>query len=262
MTRVRGSVAVVTGAASGIGRGIAEELAATGASVVVADISLEKAAATAREIGATAAHVDVAELASVERLADTVLEQHGRVDIVVNNAGVGPSGDLAQMTIADWRWLIDVNLFGVIHGVTVFLPLLESNPHGGHLVNTSSMSAFAPMPGLGGYAVTKAGVSALTEVLQRELLESGSRVHATVLAPGPVDTAIADSMRHRDPQPATGLTRFEPSAAARRIMITPRESGRIVREAIENDAPYAITHPQLWPRVEERYAEHRRAFGA
>ncbi|WP_426516819.1 SDR family NAD(P)-dependent oxidoreductase [Diaminobutyricibacter sp. McL0618] len=259
MTEIAGRVAVVTGGASGIGLGIAQELAAAGAHVAIADISLETAASAARIIGAKPFYVDVANTASVARLASDTAHEFGTVDIIVNNAGVGPSGAISRMTLDDWHWLIDVNLFGVINGIQAFLPLLESNAHGGHIVNTSSMSGFAPMPGLGGYAVTKAGVTALTEVLARELIESGSRVRATVLAPGPVATNIGDSQRYRNPVSESGLETFVNRAASTDVL-SPRDVGAIVCRAIERDDLFAITHPQFWNRVAERSARLEQAF--
>src|SRR5690606_16391135 len=115
-TQVAGAVAVVTGGASGIGRGIAEELIAAGATVVIADVEQRAVEATAAEIGAVPVVTDVSKLESVQALADTIVDQFGGIDIVVNNAGIGPSGLIADLTMDDWRWIIDVNLYGVIHG--------------------------------------------------------------------------------------------------------------------------------------------------
>ena len=115
-------------------------------------------------------------------------ERFGTVNVIVNNAGVGPFGRLKDLTENDWRWIIDVNLWGVIHGVGVFLPILQSAPGGGHVVNTASMAGLRPGPNLGAYTVTKYGVVALTETLAIELEQDGSQVGATVLCPGPVHT--------------------------------------------------------------------------
>jgi NAD(P)-dependent dehydrogenase (short-subunit alcohol dehydrogenase family) len=262
MTQIDGAVAVVTGGASGIGRGIAEQLISEGARVAIADIEKVAVEKTAAEIGALPLVADVSRLDDVQSLADSVLAEFGRVDIVVNNAGVGPFGRIADLTIADWRWIIDVNLFGVIHGVHVFLPLLEANPQGGHIVNTSSMAAFTPLPTLGSYAVTKFGVSALTEVLQAELAAAGSRVHATLLAPGSVRTSIAQSSRNR-PADSGGALKdaeigLEFSNSSR--WLEPREVGQVVTRAIVNDDAYALTHPDRWPAVEARFDRIREAF--
>ena len=262
MTRIAGAAAVVTGGASGIGRGIAEELLAAGARVAIADIEAGAVESAAREIGAHPIVADVSSLADVARMADEMVAALGGVDIVVNNAGVGPFARIADLTMADWRWMIDVNLFGVIHGVHVFLPLLEANPRGGHLVNTSSMAAFTPFETLGSYAVTKFGVAALTEVLQAELATAGSEVKATLLVPGSVRTGIAQSTRHRG-DGADGALRdaaigLEFSRSTR--WLDPRDVGRIVVRAIENDDAYAITHPDRWPAVAERFDRIRAAF--
>ncbi|MFJ6653464.1 SDR family oxidoreductase [Microbacterium sp. NPDC091313] len=261
MTRIEGSRAVVTGGASGIGRGIAESLIAEGARVVIADIDGEAVGRTADEIGAVAVAVDVSSLQSVSALADAVLEHLGGVDIVVNNAGVGPFARIADLTMEDWRWIIDVNLFGVIHGVHVFLPLLEQNPDGGHIVNTSSMASLTPFETLGSYAVTKFGVSALTEVLQAELATAGSRVHATLLVPGSVRSNIAQSTRSRPGgEGALRDAQIDLSFANSARWLSPDEVGRIVTRAVRNDDPYAITHPERWPAVQARFDRIRAAF--
>lgn len=261
MTRIEGARAVVTGGASGIGRGIAESLIAEGARVVIADIDEGAVRRTGDEIGAGAAVVDVSSLASVRDLADATVQQLGGVDIVVNNAGVGPFARIADLTMDDWRWIIDVNLYGVIHGVHVFLPLLEQNPDGGHIVNTSSMASLTPFETLGSYAVTKVGVSALTEVLQAELATAGSRVHATLLVPGSVRSNIAQSTRSRPSgEGALRDAQIDLSFANSARWLSPDEVGRIVTRAVRNDDAYAITHPERLPAVEARFDRIRAAF--
>ena len=264
MTQIEGRVAVVTGGASGIGRGIAEQLIAEGATVVIADVQQDALEATAAQIGATGVRVDVTDPASVEALADAVLDRFGRVDIVVNNAGIGPLARIKELTLRDWKWMLDVNLWGVIHGVTVFLPLLEANPEGGHIVNTASMAAFAPDAGLGAYAVTKFGIAALTETLAIELAQDGSRVRVTLLAPGTVRTNIGTSSRNRPEGLAGGLkdvdiAQEDFTEGVR--WIEPIEAGRVVTRAIRNDELYALTHPEWFePLVAPRFAAIRAAF--
>lgn len=261
MTRIEGARAVVTGGASGIGRGIAEALLSAGARVVIADIDAEPLARTAREIGAHPVTVDVTSLDSVRGLADAVVATLGGVDIVVNNAGVGPFARIADLTMDDWHWIIDVNLYGVIHGVHVFLPLLEANADGGHIVNTSSMAAFTPLETLGSYAVTKFGVAALTEVLQAELATAGSLVHATLLAPGSVRSNISHSTRTRsDGGGALRDAEIDLSFASSARWMEPRDVGDITVRAIRADDPYAITHPERWPAVAARFDGIRAAF--
>jgi NAD(P)-dependent dehydrogenase (short-subunit alcohol dehydrogenase family) len=261
MSEVDGRVAVITGGASGIGFGIAQAMHGAGARVVIADISLEDARSAAAEVDGFAVQVDVGDASSVDALLQAVLSHHGEVDILVNNAGVGPQARIADMTLADWHWLIDVNLWGVIHGVTAFLPALLARPNGAHVVNVASMSAFDPISPLGGYAVTKTGIMALTEVLAAELLESGSAVHATVVAPGPVHSRIADSLRHRPDGSAGSLTSLEIDPPPEQWR-DPLDVGQFVMQAVRENRLYAITHPELWPRLARRHETLRAAFGA
>lgn len=259
---IEGSVAVVTGGASGIGRGIAEQLVAEGARVVIADVEVEALQQAATDLGVTGFQVDVSDPESVATLARNVVDELGRVDIVVNNAGVGPQAPIADLTLEDWRFVLDVNLYGVIHGVHTFLPLLEKNEDGGHIVNTGSMASFDPQPGLGAYAVTKFGVAALTEVLRKELKANGSKVSATYLAPGTVRTNIKDSLRNRGDVASSRLFDVDISQgpAGDLRWQDPIDCGRVVTRAIRNDDPYALTHPEWWSMVEERNALVERAF--
>lgn len=255
MTEIHGRVAVVTGGASGIGRGIAEQLIEEGAQVVIADINADALRKTADEIGAVPVLTDVTDAASVTHLATTTLERFGRVDIVVNNAGVGPTALIEDLTLADWRWMVDVNLWGVIHGVHAFLPLLIANEGGGHIVNTASMAIFNPLPGLGAYSAAKFGVQGLSESLALEMAEGHPGVHITIMPPGPVRTNIKESLKAR-PEGEDGalqdvdLTADEEAQKLR--WIDPRAAGRIVTRAIRNNDLYALTHPEWWPIVEAR----------
>lgn len=262
MSAIEGRAAVVTGGASGIGLGIARQLIAEGAHVVLADIQKDTLTVSAQEIGAFPVVVDVSRPESVAALADAALAEFGAVHIVVNNAGVGPMARIADLSLADWRWMIDVNLYGVIHGVHTFLPILQGNETGGHIVNTASMASFSPLPGLGAYAVTKFGVAALTEVLRAELKEEGSKVSATLLAPGTVRTNIKESLRNRPDSEKGALfdTDIGKGDAAKLRWLEPLEVGKIVTRAIRNDDAYALTHPEWWPMVEERNQLIRASF--
>ncbi|GAA4543960.1 SDR family oxidoreductase [Pseudonocardia xishanensis] len=255
MTDLSEAVAIVTGAGSGIGRGIALALRAEGAEIVVADVSAEAAAAVAAETDGLAVPTDVTDPVAVQELVDAALGRHGRIDVLVNNAGVGPQAAIADMTLEDWRWLLDVNLWGVIHGVAAVVPLMRAQGSG-HIVNIASMSALAPMPPLGGYAVGKAGVAVLTEVLAAEL--EGTGVDATLVLPGPTRTAIGDSLRNR-PGAAGALREFrnEPPAELWR---TADEVGRRVAEAVRDREPIVVTHPELWGRVAARHERYAAAF--
>lgn len=252
MTTINGKVAVVTGGASGIGRGIAEQLISEGATVIIADIDADAVGSAAESIGAHAIQTDVSEYASVAALAEQTVARFGSVDIIVNNAGVGPQGKIADLSLQDWRWILDVNLYGVIHGIHAFLPLLVANPHGGHIVNTASMAAFSPLAGLGAYTASKYGVLGLSEVLASEMAEDHPEIHVSVLCPGPVLTNIKNSLSHR-PATSTGalvdvnLETIEGGDGLR--WAKPRTVGRVVAQAIRNNDFLALTHPEWWPMV-------------
>jgi NAD(P)-dependent dehydrogenase (short-subunit alcohol dehydrogenase family) len=263
MTSLKNSVAVVTGGASGIGRGIAEEFISLGSTVVIADIDGDRARHVAAEIGATGVGLDVSDAAAVADLARLVVAEHGRVDILVNNAGVGPDGRIADLTLEDWRWVIDVNLFGVINGVHAFLPYLRANPSGGHIVNTASMAVFLPLEGLAPYVASKMGVMGLSEVLAMELASEESAVRVTVMPPGPVRTNIRESLKHRPKGQVGGLADvdLEASEQAEGLRwIDPREAGRVVARAVRNDDFLALTHPEWWPMIESRTTATRQQF--
>lgn len=258
-----GKVAVVTGGASGIGKGTALRLTEAGMRVVIADIQEDALYAAARELGATPVHTDVSDLASVEELAKRAVAEFGTVHVVCNNAGVGPMAPVRDLTIDDWHWVLGVNLYGVIHGVQTFLPILEANADGGHIVNTASMAGLAAPPMLGAYSVAKFGVVALSEVLAAELAADGSRVGATVLCPGTVHTNIGSSSRNRPAHLAPGGLRdvvLEDANNPDHRWITAEDAGDVVVGAIRRGDLYALTHPELLPRVEHRHETIAEAF--
>jgi NAD(P)-dependent dehydrogenase (short-subunit alcohol dehydrogenase family) len=259
-----GKTAVVTGGASGIGKGIAGRLRAEGMRVVIADIEPVALAAAAEEIGAFGVVTDVSSLASVQALAEATLDRFGAVHVVCNNAGVGSGARVADMRAADWDWILGVNLMGVIHGVEVFLPLLQANAEGGHIVNTASMSGLRARPGAGGYAVTKYGIVALSETLALELEAEGSKVGVTVLCPGMVHTNIKTSTRNRPGAlSAGGLADYDigtTELGARMRWLDPDEVGRITVEAIRRGELFAVTHPEQVGEVEARHRRIEAAF--
>jgi NAD(P)-dependent dehydrogenase (short-subunit alcohol dehydrogenase family) len=169
--------------------------AAGGMRVVVADVDGELAAEAAREVDGLGMAVDVRRVADVERLRDAALEAYGRVDLVCNNAGVTTSGRIRDLSLDEWRWILEVNLWGVIHGVHTFLPVLEANPEGGHLVNTASGAGLAPAWANAPYGVSKYGIVGLSEILRGELAEDGSAVAVSVLLPSATATSIVESSR-------------------------------------------------------------------
>ena len=263
LPELAGKVAVVTGGASGIGRGIATQLIAEGAQVIIADIQRDAMEATAAEIGAAAVQTDVSDPASVDVLARTVLGRYGAVHVVCNNAGIGPLAPVADLTLDDWRWMLGVNLWGVIHGVTTFLPVLKQNREGGHIVNTASMAGLVAGPRLGAYAAAKYGVVGLTEVLAAELAADNSRVGVSVLCPGTVHTNIGTSSRNRPADlPDAGFKDIdiELEDNPRYRWIYPEDAGAVAVRAIKRGDLYALTHPDWYPLVAERHEAIAAAF--
>jgi NAD(P)-dependent dehydrogenase (short-subunit alcohol dehydrogenase family) len=254
---------VVTGGASGIGRGIAAQLIAEGMRVVIADIERAALDKAASELGAVGVPVDVSDAGSVAELADSVLAEFGAIHVVCNNAGVGPLAPIADLTLADWQWIIGVNLYGVIHGVQTFLPLLAANPDGGHIVNTASMAGLVAPPRMAAYCVTKFGVVALTEVLAAELAADGSKVGASVLCPGTVRTNIHASSRNRPRHLGPGgLADVSAEENPYFRWISPEAAGDVVVRAIKRGDLYALTHPEWYAMVEPRHQAIAAAFRA
>ena len=268
MDQVRGKVAVVTGGASGIGRALATRFVAEGMNVVIADVEAEPLEAAANELGAFGVRTDVADADSVAALAEATLERFGAVHVVCNNAGVGGGGQIKDLTLKDWQWVIDVNLWGVIHGVHTFLPHLLENADGGHIVNTASMAGLVAAPGIGPYNAAKYGVVAISETLAAELAADGSQVGVSVLCPGLVRTNIFTSQRNRpaelrNPQRKTGARRANDQIAQALLErgIDPAVVAGRVFDAIRTNTFWIITHPEFLPAVAER-AEQIQAAGA
>jgi NAD(P)-dependent dehydrogenase (short-subunit alcohol dehydrogenase family) len=198
----RDRVAVVTGAASGIGLALAERFAGEDMKVVMADVegaALDAAAGGLARRGATvlAARVDVSRPGDVERLAEETYRRFGAAHVVCNNAGVAVIGAVHEHTLADWQWVINVNLWGVIHGVRAFLPRMLAGGDEGHIVNTASMAGLTTAPFMSVYDVTKHGVVALSESMYKELQVTGAPVGVSVVCPGLIDTNIMRSSRNR-----------------------------------------------------------------
>jgi NAD(P)-dependent dehydrogenase (short-subunit alcohol dehydrogenase family) len=224
-----GSVAVITGAASGIGAALARAFAAAGCAVVLADVEADALAAVAGRIegDVLAVVTDVSDAAAVEHLADEAFARFGAVDVLCNNAGVSTFNPLVDQTLNDWRWVLGVNLWGVIHGVHAFLPRLLAQGRPAHIVNTSSLAGLASgLPQLGPYNVSKVGVVALSETLRMELAMSGAPIGVSVLCPGSTGTQILESERNR------------PAHLGREAR---REEGEAFRAAVRSsfDAPAA-----------------------
>jgi NAD(P)-dependent dehydrogenase (short-subunit alcohol dehydrogenase family) len=261
MKEFKEKVAVVTGAASGIGQALAKRFAQAGMKVVLADVeagALEQAAHEVEASGAAvlAVRTDVSKAIEVERLAHAALEKFGAVHVVCNNAGVVTSGPTWMQTVADWEWVLGVNLWGVIHGVRVFTPVLLSQGVEGHIVNTASMAGLVGMQWLGIYSASKFAVVGLTEALHRELKPHG--IGVSVLCPMIVATNINEnSVRMRPPELRNeGEALPLPSAAEMKGgTITPEEVARRVVRGIDRKDLYILTHPEQREFLRRRAAK-------
>ncbi|UOQ57528.1 SDR family NAD(P)-dependent oxidoreductase [Leucobacter allii] len=258
--------AVVTGAGSGIGRSIALELARLGTQVLVADINGEAAAAVAAEItaaGGTAISrgVDVTDLASVEALADDAFGEFGRVDILCNNAGVTwrPFRAVWNAKISDWRWMMEVNFFGVLNGVQTFLPRMREQSGRKHIVNTSSLAVHSTNPGHAPYTASKHAVDGLSDVLREELVDHRDDFGVTVLYPGLITTNIGETSKAvrqqetgDDLSDAIAYEQVRTFDFPHNAPKSPENVGKQVVEAIRQNDPYCITHPAPTDQIEER----------
>lgn len=253
---VEGKVAVVTGAASGMGRAMADTFAAAGMKVVLADIEeapLNDAAAEVRATGAEAIAVrtDVAKLDDIQALADAAVDAFGAVNVLCNNAGVGVPGVIGEMSLEDWRWTLDIDLWGPIYGIQAFLPIIEEAGEG-HINSTASVAGLYAGASLAAYNVAKHGVVALMASLERELRLRKSPVHASVLCPGPIDTNIVHSQRNRDPDDAAHHVHSEQGEKFWDMMkgflaegMDPAEVGPMVLDAVRTDRFWVLTHPDM-----------------
>ncbi len=266
MKEFQGKVAVVTGAASGIGRALAEHAAQEGMNVVLADI--EEAAlqqvSQALEANGTqvlAVKTDVSKAEDVEALAQKTLERFGAVHLLFNNAGVGAGTTTWDSSLDDWKWVLGVNLWGVIHGVHTFVPLMLKQGGEGHIVNTASVAGLTSGPGLGIYKVSKFGVVTLSETLYYELLLTGAPIKVSVLCPGWVKTRVLESERNRPAElrnaspmqlDPTGQAFFQMMQQWVETGMPPEKVADIVFQAIREEKFYILSHPEFKVAIEAR----------
>jgi NAD(P)-dependent dehydrogenase (short-subunit alcohol dehydrogenase family) len=265
MKELKGKVAAVTGAASGLGRSMALAFAAEGMDVALADVDDTDLYSVESEIQgmgvrAITLKVDVSHADQVETFRDQALTRLGGLHVVCNNAGVSPLGAVWENSVADWQWILGVNLWGVIHGVRAFTPHFIAQDEG-HIVNTASVAGLISPPGSGAYNVTKHAVVALSESLLHDLRERNSRVGVSVLCPAYVPTRITESERSRPNELKNPPA--EPSAAllARQAMLKKAvSSGKVsadqvakaVVAAIKADRFYILTHPRIKGAIQAR----------
>ena len=267
MKEFKDKVAVVTGAASGIGRGMAERCAQEGMRVVLADIEQAALHLAEQELHSTGATVlavltDVSKAGDVKALAQKTLDTFGAVHLLFNNAGVGAGSTIWESTLADWEWVLGVNLWGVIHGLRVFVPIMLAQDTECHIVNTASAAGLLPYHPVAAYQVTKHAVVALSEQLYYSLAQRTAKVKASVLCPGWVNTRIMDAGRNRPVELQNPVSDQPVSPALEAVVqsmyqaveagMSPTQVAERVFSAIREDEFYILTHPEFNPVIRTR----------
>ena len=265
MDDFEGRTAVVTGGGSGIGKAMALALAHEGMHLAISDIDLAAAQSVAAEVQALgvqalAVKTDVADPGSLSDLANAVYDKFGNAHIICNNAGVVTFKLAQDMTDVDWDWVLDVDLYGVVYGVLEFLPRMLASGEPGHFVNTASIAGIIPAvtPGIIAYTAAKHGVVGLSEAMHLDLADT--KIGVSVVCPGGVATRIADAERNRQARyggPAT--LEPVPGEGAPHGILQPEVLAQDVLSAIRDKRLYVLSHPDLQPPLETRYA---RLFGA
>jgi NAD(P)-dependent dehydrogenase (short-subunit alcohol dehydrogenase family) len=266
MRELAGKTAFVTGGASGIGLALGRAFAQAGMKVMLVDIEVDALAAAVGSLSDFGPNVqgvtcDVADAASVEHAAKASYAAFGHVHVVCNNAGVAGGSGIDDIPLDTWRWVLDVNLMGVLHGIRTFLPHIRAHGEGGHIVNTASMAGLKSGLGFSPYATSKFAVVGLSEGLAMQLKPLG--IGVTVLCPGFVRTAISGSGRNRpdrygatqvpDPASAAGRLAAE-SARLQQAGLDPAEIAAQALTAIREDELYVFTHPEMHDEVKQRFA--------
>ena len=267
MREFAGKAAFITGGASGIGLALGHAFAEAGCRVMLADIeetALRDAVRSLEDIGPEIRSVvcDVADPASVDAAAEKTVAAFGKVHILCNNAGVAGGSGGEAILLANWRWVLDVNLMGVVHGIASFLPHMRAHGEGGHIVNTASMAGMLSGGGLGfsPYTASKYAVVGISEGLSAELQPLG--IGVTVLCPGYVRTRIAEAGRNRHARYGAHPASSRAAAVAEfvRTGMDPKVVADRVLAAIRDDELYVFTHPEYRPAVEARFAGILAAF--
>ena len=272
MRELAGKTAFVTGGASGIGFALGRAFAEAGMKVMLADIEPDALAAAVDSLQSFGSRVrgvscDVTDPASLERAAKASYEAFGNVHVVCNNAGVAAGGGIDNISLDNWRWVLDVNLMGVLHGVRAFLPHIRAHGEGGHIVNTASMAGMQAGLGFSPYAASKFAVVGMSEGLAAQVRPLG--IGVSVLCPSFVRTRIGESGRNRQPcyGPMPSLDPNSPAAAvvaeiASRLQVglDPAAVAMRVLDAIRNDELYVFTHPNMREEVDERFSAIRAAM--
>lgn len=249
-------VAVVTGAAAGIGLALVESFVADGASVVMADIDaplLQAEAARLRDTGAEILDiaVDVGDAAAVNRLAQRTARRFGRVDVLCNNAGTIAFGPTWEVDLAEWDRVLRVNLLSVVHGIRSFVPLMRAGGDDGHIVNTASMAAFMQFGGVAPYIATKHAVVGLSIALAEDLAQAGSGIRVSVVCPGVVATAFA--------QPGAEVPSADQLPEG---VVSARAAAASIRAGMAAGRFYVFTHDDSVDTVNDRYERVLRCFDA
>jgi NAD(P)-dependent dehydrogenase (short-subunit alcohol dehydrogenase family) len=266
MRELKGKTAFVTGGASGIGFAMARAFAAEGMKVMLADVeqgALDQALKQLGEFGPTVRGVacDVADPDSVEHAAQAAFAAFGKVHVLCNNAGGAGGRGIDNISLDNWRWVLDVNLMGVLHGISSFLPHIRAHGEGGQIVNTAAMAGLQAGLGFSPYAASKFAVVAMSEGLARELKPLG--IGVTVLCPGFVRTRIGDSGRNRGerygpaqtPDPASQAGAMAANIRIRlQSGLDPSDIARQALTAIRENELYVFTHPDMRGEVDERFA--------
>ena len=261
-----GKVAVITGAAGGLGRALARRFGQAGMKLALADLDPDALARTVAEtedagVAAIGVPTDVRKATDVEALAARTVDAFGAVHVVCNNAGVASVGAAWESTAADWEWVLGVNLWGVIHGVRIFTPIMLEQGEAGHIVNTASVAGLIAPPGMAAYNVSKHAVVALSESLHHDLVARGANIRCTVVCPAYFPSGIAESERARPADLAEpGRIKSEAQRSLEEGLRKAVMAGKLsaddvagaVFEAVRDERFYVLTHPRIKPAIEWR----------